>query len=1010
MRRLTFLALLVFALLLLARTTAAQSPCAHVDFRIDSALPVDRAAVCTAAEPWAERGINTFVYLTDADPGSEDAWFELLDQIEAEAGLRELGGGDVFDRTTLALEATTGSNAPWAQTITYGEALFGTDIDSDAAANQIKNALRQNLQEGDATAAFVSAITTAYEINYPPPSPLATGVTVALLVVGVLAVGGVVAVLLYRPVIRPALERRQRERQLATQLEVVQQSVANLLLACERLLGGETPTGTVLYQLFQAYGGEHYPERAEQVREWLRRSQAALSDAFDLRRSLLDEEVRQKQSLAEQVHNWEMIYLTLVGSSPRIRSLTNAELQDLLDPMIILEREAQDVQLAQQLDDIRRQIKGMPLKIDLMEVDPEKVDRDGILGTIDQVEAQIGALMAAQQEAPGAVEQAKRGRLAAEEEADQARPFGMTGSQILAGIDARLTQAENELQDRVFLSALETAASVQRDLEIVEDLSATAADHAARQEKIAAITAAGFRPAQLPSDTQEMASDIDNIVSHVTAGDYLTADQWLDELDADGDRAVAHAQAWQERHGFNEESLRLMRERLATVAAYLDAQTEPAWQALQAYPPGNWNDITASLEAERALLRELREERLPELARLNSLDVQKIPAAEAGLAEAGKDLVGLERRLEALVNRLAEIETAAANLAAGLEAAQSELDKAIAFRNAQDPKIGPDVDAQLAEATDALETARQQQRAREFIAAMRAQTRARQLTAEAQSAASEQVARIDALQAELGEVSTQAEQQARRTLALGEQLSALALTGETAALLRQVNNHLSTARQAQAQTMSLEDAALAEALATAVGAFKQARAVGQDAEQQANADHRAYQSLRREAEDAVQEAERAIYTAQRQVNHPDAGDSGAPALQRAEYTLPQKATLANASKEELKRIANDARLAAQYAREAERKAEQSITFRRMQRAAAWAIFAAPRHHRPSRPRSGGWTGGWSIPSSGPRTSNRSASRGSSWGMSRRSSSGGASRRSSAGGSRRSSSGGRSRRR
>jgi hypothetical protein len=997
------------SLLLLAvstRTIQAQSPCAHVDFRLDTTLPLDQAAVCAAAQPWADQDLRVFVYLTDVNPTGEDAWYDLLDQVEAAAGLRDLSQADGFNRSTIAFEASATSNAAWAHTVTIGKALFETPLETDDGLAQASARLRAGLQQGDATSAFTNAITTAHAIAYPPPPPPPYG----LLAAGAVVAVGLGGLALYRPLLRPAVDRRRRRRALQAQLDRLRQNVANLLLACERLLAGDGPRATALYQLFEAYGGTKYAERETAVRQWIAVSQTALREAFDLRRELLREEAQAARSLEQQVHDWEMIYLTLVGSSPQVLNLTEAELRDLLDPLLILEREAEQAPLAAQLRDISRQLAGMPLKVELMEVKAEEANKAGILGYVDQVETQLAELMAAQRDAPPALEQAQRDRLAAEEEADAARPFGLTGSQIVAGIDAQLTTAREALAQQRYLDALTAVQTVQRDLEIIADVVQAAADHAQRAAAIAAITAEGYRPESLPALRAEIEEDVAQISACLRAGDYLAADDWIDELDADSRRALEDAEAWRERQRFNAESLRLMETRLVEATAYLETEAASAWQALQAYPAPNWRDITPDLAEQRAALEALRTQRLPHLAELNSLTVQQIPAAESQLAEAGADLVQLERRLQALVSRLAEVRAAEANLPSGLALAQTALAQAVALRDAEDPKIGPEVDAQLAEAARRLEAAQAGAQARHFVAAMEALLAARQLAGAAYVSAEEQVARINALQAELEQVSTTAVQQARRTTAKAERLTPQAQTAATQALLQDVNASYSQARQAQAESLSLEDAALAAALATAVAAFTRAAQLGAQAETRIDADREAYERLRRDAETAVQRAESAIHQAHLAVHQADAGGAGRQALDRARRELAAAGAPAGAGGEALQQIRQAAERACAAAEEARRKADAAVAFRRAAHAAAWMIAMSGRPRPPG-------SGGWSAPAGGgvrPRASNRASTSGgsirsSSGGAARRSSALGGSQRSASGGSRRSGSSGGSRR-
>jgi hypothetical protein len=233
---------------------------------------------------------------------------------------------------------------------------------------------------------IVSSPTAPPQQPDQPPTSSSTfpwgWVFLGILVIGALGVGG------YK-LIAWAIRRAR----LKQQLTVLRARTSNLMNACEPLFRGNTPEETVLYQLFSAYGGEQIARLRDDVYEWLRRSQDALNVAFDLRRKFISPKVQEGRDLERQVHDWEMLYVTFVGSSERILSLTNDDLHTLLDPILMLDRETADVQLIQQLDDIRRELTSdRPLKVDLMVVDPTETDAEGILGYLDRVKAKIANL------------------------------------------------------------------------------------------------------------------------------------------------------------------------------------------------------------------------------------------------------------------------------------------------------------------------------------------------------------------------------------------------------------------------------------------------------------------------------------------------------------------------------------------------------------------------------------------------------------------------------------------
>ncbi|RMF32111.1 MAG: hypothetical protein D6759_08935, partial [Chloroflexi bacterium] len=780
---------------------------------------------------------------------------------------------------------------------------------------------------------------------------------------------GVGGYLLTPRVIRPAWQRFQRRRALQRHLEVLRARTSNLLNACSQVLQGEKPEETMLYQLFSAYGGEHEEELRADVWEALRRSQEALNDAFDLRQKLIDPTVQKGRSLEEQVRNWEMLYLTLVGSREEIRNLTDDELRALLDPLLVLEREPDDVQLARQLDDLRREMVGTPLKVDLMVVDPSQTDAEGILGYIDHVKGQIARLQAAQREAPERLAEAKARRQAIEKEVPS--PFVMSRRKVFAALDRRLAQAEADLQAGRFLRTIRQADAIRRDLETVRAFVAAVEAHRRRQSQIEAITAQGYRPPSLTKGLEEAEADLQAIIREIEAGGYQAAASWIEELEADSRQALADAQAWQALHRQNQAALDQLRKEADRLEQYRQETVLPAWQTLQTYPQGNWADVAARLEEATQTLQALRDDRLRRIARLNSLEEQKLTEAEAELTQAKADLARTERQLQALVQRLEEVQTAERTIQEALRLTEAEVEKAIAFRDREDVKIGPAVDQQIAQARRQLEEARRLAEAREFVAAVNAQMAARQQATAAYAAATEQVQAINELQEALEAKVKQVGKRVKDCLAEAEALPAVVQTPELNKLVRQVQRGFSQAQKARATLTGLEDQALAEALKAAVAAYETVEKQVAQAEQRLNTDRRAYDRLHQAARNAVRSAQRAIRSAERTVSHPDAGRVGVGSLRRARSILPVLPKTP-VSREMLARIRDQAREAKMYAEAAQQQARQRIE---------WARAERERKRRRERRRSS-WGPGWGSSSGGG---------GSSWGggSSRRRSSGGA---------------------
>jgi hypothetical protein len=978
----------------------AQSSCSHVTIRLDSAQALDSDAICLAARPWADKGFRIFIYLTDIRPQNEDAWFTLLDQVEADAGLRDLSQPDSFDKNVLAFETSTATDLPWASSITYGESLYDTPLDSDAAVMRIKSQLREALASGDATQAFAQTVNTAYETNFPrstsqteqldaptkaePPPTTKTEerasnpwgwALVGVLGVGVLGAGGYGLTV---KVINPARQRARYRAELEHHMETLRARTANLLNAGDQLLQGDTPQETVLYELFSAYGGEHYPERRDQLLEWLDRCQGALDDAFDLRQKLLDPGVQEQRTLEQAVQNWELLYVTLVGNSERILALTNDELRTLLDPLLTFERSAPDTQLPSQLDDLRRELAG-GIKVDLRMVDPAQTDAAGILGYIEQIKAQIAHLLTARKEAPERLRDAKAQRLAAQENVPQS--FVMTGEQLFAGVDQNLARAEADLEKGVFLHVIERADEVVRDLATAQHFITTLSNHEQRQTKIDAITHKGYHPDSLEDDLQEIENDLRTIIHQVKAGDYVAAASWIEEMEIDSQRTLSNAQTWRALHEQNTAALRQFDKALARVEVYQANEVATTLKELESYPGGNWSDVKAGLTQAQQTLQLFRQEWISRIAGLNNMAQQRFTQAEQMLAQASADLAQAERQLQAVVRRLAEVQTAETHIPEALRSTAADLDQAARLRDQEDPKIGPEVDQQLQQARAQLAEAQRLAAAREFISATNAQTAARELATQAYAAASEQVQEINELQMMLAALTDSVSTQVDHCNAAAQALPAIVQTDQTHQLIRQVGTAFSQAQQARAASTGLQDHALSEALRATVAAYQEADQLAARALEQVTADRTTYDRALTEARNAIHAAQAAVQQASWAVREPDAQSSGSRALERARKTLAQIGPTDGATREALGRLRQKAQQVQQDAQQAESHARQTIQATQAER--------RRQRERLNRSRSFGSPGGSSSSRS---SSRRSVSRSS--GSSRRSSSFGSSRRSS----------------
>lgn len=939
-KRLLFTFLLFFSVTILLGTSApltvhAQT-CAYADIINDSALDLDTAAICAAAQPWAQDGYKLLIFLTDASVTNETAWFDLIDSVEASVGLRDLSQTDAFNRDGMALEAAT--SADWATSITLGDSLFNTPLDSDATVNALKRAVRGGINSGDPTTGFVNALNNAYATLNPSagqtldsvvatpiskPVDLADGSSNLIPVLGIiLVVGGVAFAIFYLwpRAIRPALDARRRRQALQEHLGELQQRIANLLLACERLLEGDAVPKSVLYQLFEAYGGTKYDPLDAEVTEWLRRSREALSDAFDLRTRLVRPGVAEQRSLEQLVGDWESIYVTIVGTTERITGLSDDELHTLLDPLDVLEGIPADVRLANQLDSIRTELIGVPLRVELMIIDPSTLDAEGILGYVANVQEQIGRLQAAQRDAPDRLKHAQDNRQTSEEAIPD--PFVIAETHLFGGIDARLAAAATLLQDGVYLRVLEEVATITDDLDTLDELVATVAAQAKRENILADITGEGFRPPRLPQLQEELAADLHTIEQKLRDDNFDSVRSWIDEYDADGETALAHAQEWRNLYTANAEFSAELHTTLAKLEPALREETTRVWQQLQTYPALNWQDLQPAMTAATDTTQTARD-RLHHTAALNTMAEQQFEEAQNQLVTLAAALAAAELHMETVLGRLTAVVAAERTIDAALALTAQDLQRAQALRDAEDRKIGPEVDAQLIESQALLETARRHRQAREFLGAQSAQEKSRELATAAYQSADIQVTHINTLLHDLETIVAENDSGINRMLRAVEGLAAVVIAESTLQMAQKAARHLAEAQEARAQAADKEDHALAAALEKAVTGYRTTLDLAQRAHDQSRRDQQEYDALFAEVNAAIDSAEDAIRRAIATGTHRDAGSSWHELVRKAQQTIPGKPDR-TMTRDQLRRTHDTATTAQQLALKANAQAANNI--------------------------------------------------------------------------------------
>ncbi|MDA0266383.1 MAG: hypothetical protein O3A14_05345 [Cyanobacteria bacterium] len=652
-----------------ARPVLAQS-CPYAILRLETQQYVDADAVCEAARPWSEAGYQVLVFLTDARPTSEGAWFSQLDAVESEAGLRDLTQADSFEKAAIALGATTAADLPYSVSLTYGEALWDSPLDRETArVEAIKRTVRDRLASQDATWALTTGLQESFTLAglasdaSRAPQPLA-GVTAPERVDSgggnrVLAGGGLVAG--GGGTVGILVLMRQRRKQLQAQLVTLQSHIANLLMGTEQLLTGGEPENTVSYQLFVEADGERYPDLTREVIGQLGQARQVLDQAFQVHSQLRDNDVTEKQSFVQKVEAWERLYLTIVGTRDRIQQMSDEDLQTLLNPALILGATPVSAGLSTQLQIIQRHIQDTPLKVKLMRVKPDGTDAEGILGLIERVDATISRLRQAVAEAPKqwAATQARRQQLPSRLPAS----LGLSEAQVFNPVDETLAEAEIALnREHLYITVLDRCATANQVFDHLDQLITTFQTHDSQQQNIQTITAAGYRPPELPPQQGQVKSWLIALQDQLCAGQYGQSVETLAQLAAATHRAQIIAADWQSLHQRNQDIIQALEQETQRLITLAQGQTTTDWAALQAYPPSNWQDLDGQLDQAQKTLATLKAKALPELHQHNSLGEQQFEVVGRGAEAVKHPLETVTTTLQRLADRCQQVRHAEAHL------------------------------------------------------------------------------------------------------------------------------------------------------------------------------------------------------------------------------------------------------------------------------------------------------------------------------------------------------------
>lgn len=621
MRQILLLSCFLALLLGKAELAGSQGSCPHATLLFDTTRSVDAGSICQAAEPLASRDLRVLVFLTDQRTNSEDAWFDLIDQAEVQAGFRDPNQADIYARNGITLAASTDTSTLWGINSTFGEDLF--DRPADRRFDQIRSQMRPLMQSGEVTEAMVTGLGSIDAFNYPP-SPLRH-----LLPIGGAGIAGSAGWILWG--------RRKRRQQLTDHIKLLQARVGTLMYACDQLLTSGDPQEMLHYQLFMALGGEQAPGLRDQLLGWLSQARASLEQAFTLHDQLNTQSQTLNQDTLAQldslIRNWETLYITLIGNRPEIQSLSEDEIQTLLNPMQYLP-ERIHTPIRQQLNDLQQQLEGRPFKVDLMKVNPAQADSDGILGLIDKIDTLLRRAETAATEAPRQLNQLKSQRQTLQQGIPQAFPFNAHA--LFLVVDQRLQQAETQLSQQRPLACLDACEAAQQGLDAGLTLVNAYREWQGIQNIIEAHRFNGYRLASLNDQPVEQLKA--TLASRITSGQLAElpalAQQWAQAIN----NLRRQAEGEVNLHQSNIQALGQLKADISTLSAQADSFARTYYK-------------TAELTQAQTLLQSLQQDRIPLIENLNSLQQQDFAGAQSALNSAKTNLDQVRQLLRRVENQ-----------------------------------------------------------------------------------------------------------------------------------------------------------------------------------------------------------------------------------------------------------------------------------------------------------------------------------------------------------------------
>lgn len=994
---------------------------------------LNEETICNAAQQWVNKGFQVYIFVTDANPGTEDEWFLIRDRVEGAWGIYN-PSNDTFSKGALAVELTTVTGHPWGQDLAFGEYLFSTPLDNDAVIGRLEGQLKNTVTTGEVSGAIVEILNQSYQIAYPPvtptPKPMPTvivtgpttihetkvdfGPLVRLIAIFAAAVAILAGIVFF---VIPALTKAGKIAKMRNHLLDLAKRVDSLLLAADSLFAGDKVEDTILWQLFSAYGGEAYPELVTQVRGLIERSRKAIEEAFLLNQDLDQRLPNEKPgAYQEMIKAYEMVAVTITGTDLTILGLDDEALRKFVDPMAPgVESQMAGSHLVEQVAKLRSELSARPLKVQFMVVNPEKVDAQGVFGYANGVKSIIRQLADAREQGPKQLAEAKSARQKAA--ADQ-WPEGLTPDLAFSAADTLITQADGEAGKGRFLEVEKLSQRaiglITKIIKILPEVTEAVSRYSQVLAATKMITDQGYRLGFFLETSDNCQKIRATMYNRISQGDPEGAQRSIQNLKDESANLLTKAQQLVDLRGKNEGALRRLSAETARVDHFRLTKALPAWQELKGYPVGNWKLVERNFGIATRILAEMfdypadpNDPTSSSIANLNSMKIQDFAGAELKLVDAFALLRQAEQQLMEVITQLEKIQLLEASLQGGMQTVAADIRKATARRDQENTKIDKDVDTMISEAAERLARAQAEFERREFTGAESELAQAKKLATNAYASADQQAAEINGLMGKLVTAGNRAQTKVYHAQTNQADLTPAAQNALTAGKILYAADALKKGKTAESRVAGKEDRALSAALREAVTYYTEAERLADEALRYIEEDKAGYDRVISRTRNAIDRAKAAISQAGEYVEDDDASGAGSTSLRQAQNELPslpdygaisdafdraeRSATRAKTLADQAAEQAQEQIREVERAREARRAAERAAAEAARQAALAEQRRQEAAHEAASSSsRSSSWSSSsrsssWSPSSSSRRSSfgSSSGSRPSSMGSSRR---------------------------